>query len=707
MAVSAPQTVARRPAVLAPVDALLSRMATSARLVTLLILLLIPTGIADVAYARTITGQLNFSLAERDGVRVLQPALTAMATTVSGRTPDLTALGSAVAAVPNLKLAKHWNVVQTAAQRQPVAGRQDATARTALVSALADLVTETGNTSNLILDPDLDSFYVMDSLVVQIPRLLVTAAQSASPGASLSNTNQVAAQAVRAGTLHAAAQALESDVKTATDNTADTSLNGRLTPLGGVTEAGSTMANRLTSTLATPRAADPRAVGVAAAGAVPRAATALDTLLKTRTDRLASSRSRTTTITLAALALAFWFAAGVWWRNRHDVDLVLGAVTAIAENDLMPRALPEGREELGHIGRALAVARHQLGEAQSALSLSQAAREEQMRSNYVQQNYAQRQARARAQQVIDGTASTVASELSEVVSHVDAVRSAASTIDSRVSAADGAARGVVEKAQEAERLVNALTGSLDQVAGMAALIAGIADQTRLLALNATIESARAGEAGRGFSVVAQEVKNLAVTTARSTDQITQTISSLQRDAGAVATAITQMSQGIVGVDEATEVLANVATEQHALVERLDRCVTDAMDRVHGMAQLSEKLERRAHERVPAFGAVELHIGDRMVEAGLADISPGGLRCRVPGGMALPEGSRVMVRVELHDGYADLPAQVVRFQSFGDHAQVGLEFVDLPPSSATRLAVYTAELAPDGAESPNAGASTTR
>jgi methyl-accepting chemotaxis protein len=686
---------ARRPALLAPVDSLLTRLPTSARLAALVTLLLIPAAFVNVAYFRTISGQVDSSLAERDGVRVLRPALTAMATTVAGRTPDLAAVESAVTDEPGLALDAQWRAVQEADRALGSASGDPAAvpaARTALVSALVDLVTETGNTSNLILDPDLDSFYVMDTLVVQIPRALLTATEAASPDRTSSRTDQVATQAVRAGTLAGAVQTVGTDTKTATDNTADHSLTARLTGLAAFTAAGTDLATRLTSTLGAPQAADPTALGAAAVTAVPDAVTALDELLAARAGRFAQARALTLSISLVTLALACWFGAGVWWRTRRDVRLVLDAVTAIAEDDLEPRPVPEGREEFGRIGRELAVARHQLGEAQQALALSQSAREEQMRANFAQQRAAEKQARERAQEVIDSTAGTVVTELNDVVAQVDAVRIAATTIDGRVKAADAATRSVVDQAREADRLVTALAGSLDQVAGMAQLIAGIADQTRLLALNATIESARAGEAGRGFSVVAQEVKNLAVTTARSTGQITQTIASLQRDAEAVATAITTMGRSIRGVDEATEVLSGVATEQHALVERLDRSVTDSMDRVQAMASLTDRLERRKFERIHIVGDVELRFGGRVVQAALTDLSVGGMRCRLPADQAPAQGAVLEVEIELPGGPVELAAHVIRVTSHSDRVQVGIAFMDVPAPITRRLGDYVSSMA---------------
>src|SRR6202012_5152048 len=101
-------------------------------------------------------------------------------------------------------------------------------------------------------------------------------------------------------------------------------------------------------------------------------------------------------------------------------------------------------------------------------------------------------------------------------------RAAAGTIDDRVAAVDALTRGVVDQAREVDRVLGPLGQSLQQVATMAQLIAGVSDQTKLLALNATIEAARAGSAGQGFTVVASEVKELASPSAPPADQATAT-----------------------------------------------------------------------------------------------------------------------------------------------------------------------------------------
>ncbi|MBK8074914.1 MAG: PilZ domain-containing protein [Kineosporiaceae bacterium] len=670
----------RPPLVLRPVVGIAGRLRTSLRLVVLVLVLLVPGVGATAAYSSAMGGQVAFTTKERAGVDVLRPALIAMADAASGEgTVDLTALQTAVAAHPELvPEAKLADVRTAAAAANTPAGRQG------LVTALVALVTEVGNTSNLILDPDLDSFYVMDALVVQTPKVLQALADAAAPAEDTGSDARIAAQAVRAGTLSAGGGSLISDVETALAHTVDAELPARATATTHLGTAATDAASQITADLSRGVIA-PAAVAQAARAAIGPACDALAALLDTRAASLSAKRTLTLSLTVAGLVVAAWFAGGVWWRTTSDVGAALRAVTAIADDDRTDHPLPTGRDELGDLGRSVSITRVRLADQAAELAASQQAREEELRLRLESQAAAEREVRDRAQTIIDQTADGVGQELQSVIEQVDAVRGAAQTIDSRVGATDAVTRHVVERAAEARLIVGSLGESLGEVTRMAEVIAGVAEQTRLLALNATIEAARAGTAGRGFTVVANEVKSLADTTGRSTVEITATVSRLREQAEQMARSIGQIGDGIGSVDEATAVLSSVAAEQHAVVDRLDASLSEAITRVESMMSLTEKLERRQRRRVPITGPLTLTRGDRTQDARLMNIGEGGVRCVVDSAFGLRQDDQVMVHLTLGSEVLETSARVANLAGAGSGTvEIGLAFGPVPPAVTRQI-----------------------
>ncbi len=261
---------------------------------------------------------------------------------------------------------------------------------------------------------------------------------------------------------------------------------------------------------------------------------------------------------------------------------------AEGEADLTRRVEVAGNDEIGMLGKSFNLFASRIQEDMKAVGdkadvLAHSA--DDMRSLSQQIASANEETSAQAG-MVSTAAEQVSANVQSVATATEELNANTREIAANASEAAQVATRAVEIAGETKETFDQLGESGTTIGSVVKVIYAIAEQTNLLALNATIEAARAGEAGRGFAVVADEVKKLANQTAQATEEISSTAEAIGNHTRVAGDAIGEISAIIRQIHDIQTTIASGVEEQTATTAEIAHAVTEAAT---GSSEIAERI----------------------------------------------------------------------------------------------------------------------
>jgi len=322
-------------------------------------------------------------------------------------------------------------------------------------------------------------------------------------------------------------------------------------------------------------------------------------------------------LVLASAGILFWLITRSVIRPVKDM---VSVSQSIAAGDLTKSCVSTSTDEIGQLAGALEGMRLNLKTVVSDISeksgyLGSAAQQlcqtaDQLASGAAETTLQSGTVAAAAEEM-SVNMSNMAASTQEMSSNVQTVSSAVEEMTASISEVARSAEKTAssandarEHAEEGNKSVAPLDAAATEIGKVINVIQDVAEQTNLLALNATIEAARAGEAGKGFAVVADEVKALARQTAQATEDIRRRIEEMQRSTSLAVSAIGSVGEVIRRADEESRTIAAAVEEQSIATKEIARNVAETATAAEVVARTVTESASASQEITRSIAAVD-------------------------------------------------------------------------------------------------------